>query len=256
MLWRQLLSPPLDGPDNMALDEALMARARRSGEAVLRTYVWSTPTLSFGRNQRARSEYDHDALRAAGVDVIRRPTGGRALLHHREITYSVTAPVRAGEPVVRAYVRINALLVNALATLGVPATVAEPSGRASPPTTRPCFAEPAAGELSHEGRKLVGSAQWRDDGALLQHGSILVEDDQATIPALMSAPPPRFARPATLRGILGRAPSPREMHHALAAALHTLTGVAPAPLDLDATTRADAQRLRSRYRDAEWTWRR
>ena len=76
----------------MALDEALMSRARRSGETVLRVYGWAAPTLSFGRHQRALGEYDEAALLRAGVGVVRRPTGGRALLHDREVTYSVTAP--------------------------------------------------------------------------------------------------------------------------------------------------------------------
>src|SRR6476620_9212884 len=90
--WRLLLSPPLGGPENMALDEALMGRARRTGESVLRVYAWSRPTLSLGRNQRAVGLYREQALAERGVGVVRRPTGGRALLHHREITYSVTAP--------------------------------------------------------------------------------------------------------------------------------------------------------------------
>src|SRR6476660_9009545 len=78
--WRLLLSPPLGGPQNMALDEALMARARRRGETVLRVYGWSRPTLSLGRNQRAAGMYRETALAERGIDVVRRPTGGRALL--------------------------------------------------------------------------------------------------------------------------------------------------------------------------------
>lgn len=255
MLWRLLYTPPLDGPENMALDEALMARARRSGEAVLRTYSWSAPTLSLGRNQRARGLYDEEALRARGVRVVRRPTGGRALLHAREITYSVTAPVTSDAAVGESYARINALIAGALASLGVPVGAAAPEGRSPFPTERPCFAEPARGELTFDGRKLVGSAQWRDDGALLQHGSILVDDDQSGIPALMREPPAAPPAPATLRAILGRGPSAAELHAALGSALCAQAGDA-APLELDAPTRADAARLVARYRDEMWTWRR
>ena len=255
MLWRLLLSPPLDGPDNMALDEALMARARRTGETVLRTYAWRTPTLSLGRNQRARGAYDAAALRDAGVDVVRRPTGGRALLHHREVTYSVTAPL-AQEAPARAYARINELLVAALASLGVPVAIADASGTSAPPTARPCFDEPAAGELVAEGRKLVGSAQWCEGGALLQHGSILVDDDQTAIGRFMASPGPSAPVPATLRGLLGRAPSAHEMHAAIARALEATTRRPPRHLELDAPTCDDARHLASRYRDAEWTWRR
>ena len=240
----------------MALDEALMARARRSGETVLRTYSWSQPTLSLGRNQRARGEYDEAALRAAGISVIRRPTGGRALLHHREVTYSVTAPLLARETLRTAYGRINALLVDALAALGVPVGIAAPVTRASLPTSRPCFAEPCGGELTWMGRKLVGSAQWSDEGALLQHGSILVNDDQGAITGLMRVPRAPTPPPATLYDILGRAPSQAEVHGALASAVQQSTGASPASLDLDSATRAEAARIGARYRDDEWTWRR
>src|SRR3954471_182370 len=116
--WRLLLSPPLGGPENMALDEALMARARRSGETVLRVYGWSSPTLSLGRNQRARGIYLADELERRGIGVVRRPTGGRALLHHREITYSVTAPCAHDGGLVAEYRRINLLLGSALGALG------------------------------------------------------------------------------------------------------------------------------------------
>ena len=240
----------------MALDEALMARARRTGETVLRTYAWSTPTLSLGRNQRARGLYDLDALRDAGIGAIRRPTGGRALLHHHEITYSVTAPIQADESDARLYAKINALLVNALALLGVPVQVAEGSQPAARPTTRPCFAEPARGELVHEGRKLVASAQWREDGALLQHGSILVDDDQHLIAALMTAPSAPVPAPATLRGILGRTPSVADVHATLAVALTAVLGATPDDLEAEPSLVDEACGLAVRYRDAAWTWRR
>lgn len=256
VLWRLLPSPPLDGPGNMALDEALMGRARRTGETVLRTYAWSTPTLSLGRNQRARDLYDDDALRRAGIDVVRRPTGGRALLHHREITYSVTAPVATDESVALTYRRINALLAHALLALGVPVREASPAGRSMPPTAVPCFTQPSAGELVYEGRKLVGSAQWRNAGALLQHGSILVDDDQSSIPGLMRDPTPVAAAPATLRAALRRTPTLEELHDALAGAVRAMADPAASTIQLDPGTRRDASELLRRYRDPAWTWRR
>jgi lipoate-protein ligase A len=240
----------------MALDDALLARARRTGEAVLRTYAWGVPTLSLGRNQRARGLYDLEALDAAGVGVVRRPTGGRALLHHHEITYSVTAPLVPGRSGVQLYARINALLADALDALGVAVQVAAPSRRAAAPTGLPCFAEPSAGELVHGERKLVGSAQLLEDGAALQHGSILIDDDQGRIPAFMLAPPAPARPPATLRAILGRVPRVAELHDALADAVARVERVDTRPLELDATTRADTDRLADRYRDAGWTWRR
>ena len=80
------------------MDVSLLDRARSSGECVMRIYEWSRPTLSLGRNQAARGHYDLERARAAGIDFVRRPTGGRAVLHHRELTYSVTAPAAALGP--------------------------------------------------------------------------------------------------------------------------------------------------------------
>lgn len=260
--WRLLVSPALSGAENMALDEALMTRARESGETVLRVYSWRAPTLSFGRNQAARGAYDPARATERGVEVVRRPTGGRALLHHREITYSVTAPVVNDEPLGAAYARINRLLLDGLRRLGVRELhAAEPGARAPLPTGAPCFETPTAGELVAGGAKLVGSAQYREGGALLQHGSILVDDDQTTLLAeLATRPLDGVPAPATLRQLLRRAPDVQEVADALFDAVRALEdgGARPFVADEDAlealATRAAA--LRPRYEDAGWTWRR
>jgi lipoate-protein ligase A len=256
MPWRLLVSPPLGGADNMALDEALMGRARRTGETVLRVYSWSTPVLSLGRNQRAAGVYHDGALARAGIEVVRRPTGGRALLHHREITYSVTAPTPADASTTTAYARINALLATALNALGVAARIATPATRASAPGPHPCFAEPAAGELVLGERKLVGSAQWRDGGALLQHGSILVDDDQCCIPELMRVPAAAYPSPATLRSALGRVPSVAELADALFTAVRSLEDGGAMPFEPEPETLAHAAQVATRHRDPQWVWRR
>ena len=239
----------------MALDEALMARARRTGEAVLRVYAWSRPTLSLGRNQRAAGLYDELSLAERGIGVVRRPTGGRALLHHREVTYSVTAPCAPSGTLHAEYTRINALLSSALAALGVPVVVAAPA-RSATPSAAPCFAEPARGELTLDGRKLVGSAQWRERGALLQHGSILVDDDQSSIVGFMREPVPAPPPPATLRDALGRAPVLTEVSDALFRAVRTLSDPDARPLVLDDELSREANDIAARYRDDAWTWRR
>src|SRR4029079_9952012 len=126
--WRLLSVPPRDGAENMARDVALMNRARETGEIVFSVYGWRQKTLSLGRNQRAKGCYDLDRMREMGVDVVRRPTGGRALLHHREVTYSVTAPIRQGDSLRDSYERINRISLMGLQQLGVRASVAEPDG--------------------------------------------------------------------------------------------------------------------------------
>ena len=240
----------------MALDDALLARARATGETVLRVYTWAAPTLSLGRNQRARDAYDVERARAEGIDIVRRPTGGRALLHHREVTYSVTAPVDPALPLRESYAAINRLLLDGLWRLGVPASVAAPAGRAPAPGLAPCFEAPVAGELVHGGRKLVGSAQWREDGALLQHGSILVDDDQGRIAELARGAVPPAPPAATLRGALGRAPEVSEVSAALFAAVIALADRAATHLDDLAALDDAARAARSRYTDDAWTWRR
>ena len=253
MQWHFLRTPPDDGALNMARDEALMRWSARTGHAAFRVYGWSSPTLSLGRNQRARGCYNLDAASARGIGIVRRPTGGRALLHHREITYSATLPARDPAEAAAAYEFINGVLLDALDALGAPAAMAT-GARAVAPGLRPCFDAPSAHEIAIGDRKLVGSAQWRHDGALLQHGSILVADDQHLIGELMIEPPPGTTSAATLSEALGRAPGLDEAADALRAALAAKVRVSEfADRDaLDAATRE----LLPTYLDPEWTWRR
>lgn len=268
---RLLVTPPARGAENMALDEALLARARGNDEVVVRVYGWARPTLSFGRNQSALGRYEAARLADRGVDVVRRPTGGRSVLHWREVTYSVTAPLDmlapAATSVRLAFARINRLLVTALGTLGVDAWEAVPTRRTPRPDGAPCFETPTGGELvvMQEGtaRKLVGSAQWQEDGALLQHGSILVDDDQRELAALGAAGRAAGAgdvtpmpAPATLRAALGRAPSLEEVADALHQAVRALEDPCATVLLVDATLRDAARARLARYEDVAWTWRR
>lgn len=256
MPWRYLVTPPASGAENMALDEALMERAAASGEWVLRVYSWSQPTISLGRNQTARDRYDLDAIRRRGIAVVRRPTGGRAILHDREITYSVTAPVSDAGDLRASYARINTLLVDALRRLGVRAQVAAARDRTVAPGMTPCFDMPSAGELVVGDRKLAGSAQWRGDGGLLQHGSILVEDDQGTLSELARVPLPPPPRPATLASALGRVPAVRDMAAALIASLRAREDPHASELAPEESVRARTRDLVVRYLDDGWTWRR
>ena len=255
-IWRLLLTPAAGGAENMALDEALMARARETGEFTLRVYSWATPTLSLGRNQSARRVYDLERIRARRLNVVRRPTGGRAILHYREITYSVTGPADDAGDLQGSYTRINRLLAAGLERLGVRTELAAPAGRALPPGPAPCFDVPSAGELVLDGRKLAGSAQWRSDGALLQHGSILVEDDQSELAELTVEPQRAIPAPATLAAALGRTPSPADVADALSDAVKDLEDPNAGELLLEPEIRARADALVVHYEDDAWTWRR
>lgn len=241
----------------MARDVALMRRAKETGEVVFSVYGWSQPTLSLGRNQRANGCYDRERMQSMAIDVVRRPTGGRALLHHRELTYSVTAPLEFSASLRESYERINRILLSGLQQLGVGASVATGAGAALPPTDIPCFAAPSRGELISDGRKLVGSAQWRDDGALLQHGSILIEDDQSMIRLFSVAADAReqIPMPATLTDSLGRAPEVTEIAEMLFDSVRELEDSAAEPLDESEVLAATLREV-PHFENELWTWRR
>ena len=265
--WELRLDGPRDGATNMATDLALLDRARETGVATLRLYGWDRPTLSFGRNERAIDRFDAALLAEHRVAVVRRPTGGRALLHDREVTYSVTAPLSASTAA-DAYRAINALLGRALARLGVRVTVAPRAGRPLRPEGAACFAEPAAGELVVGEAKLVGSAQVIETDTLLQHGSVLLDDDQSRI-AELRAEGPRpgagsglrtatatgLAPVATLRSALGRTVIASEVTAAIAEELEdAVTSVRVA--ESDGGISASVAAHRARFLDPGWTWRR
>src|SRR6266550_9417506 len=255
--WRLLIAAPCSGAENMARDTALQDRAARTGETVFSIYSWSRPTLSFGRHQPATSLYDLQRIRAADVDAVRRPTGGRAILHHREVTYSVTAPANDAAPLRETYSRINLILQTGLRQLGVSVEPASPSQRAVAPTARPCFETPGKGELVARGAKLVGSAQWRDDCSLLQHGSILVDDDQSTLPGFVvgvDAVSESVPVPATLHALLGRSPDAAEVASAMFDAVRLLEDADASEL-AEGDVRDEALKHVPHFLDEDWTWR-
>ena len=240
----------------MAVDEALLRRAARTGEACYRVYAWASPTVSLGRNQPAHGCYDLSRANARGIGFVRRPTGGRAILHHREITYSVAAPIAAYGSLSESYHTINRLLLEALRSLGIEARESEGSHRAPVPSATPCFDSPVAGELVAGGRKLVGSAQVRDGDAFLQHGSILLDDDQDLLADLLvrhetSTPP------ATVRDLIGRSITVQEFADTLASAVDAHHRQPTRLMELDEPLLDDVRSLvRTRYALADWTWRR
>ena len=252
--WRLVDTPPAPGAWNMALDEALAGSVRGGGAPVLRFYRWSPPCLSLGRNQPAEG-YDRAAIEAMGLDVVRRPTGGRAVLHDRELTYSVAVRDGAlGSPRM-AYAAVNRALLAGLALLGVPAALHGRGGeRAPPPSLAPCFGRPVEGEVTAAGAKLVGSAQRRWAGVLLQHGSIPLEDDQSAVAGLLREPGPVARPPATLAALLGRVPVWDALAAALAEGWRAALGVELAPGEATAEELRSAAELRSRYEDPAWTW--
>jgi lipoyl(octanoyl) transferase len=242
----------------MAVDTWLLDRARRTGESVFRTYQWLRPTLSLGRNQTAAGRYRREALARHNIQVVRRPTGGRAILHWRELTYSVTAPTSGLDSLQADYGRINSVIVLALETLGARPEVVSGGGRTRKPDLQPCFAEPSAGEVvvraGDRTGKVVGSAQYREEGALLQHGSILLHDDQPLLVELAGDDAGQTYSLA-LSEVLGRDVSPVEVTTALFDAVRDRLDRAAAPLDFAGIPEA-ASVYEGHFADSLWTWRR
>jgi lipoyl(octanoyl) transferase len=236
----------------MALDEALMEGVRGGGPPVLRLYRWRPACLSLGANQPARGLYDAAALSRLGCDVVRRPTGGRAVLHDRELTYAAILPDRLLGSPRAAYQSIHRALAAGLGRLGVRAELRPPPGARAPrPSSDPCFAEAVEGELVVGGAKLLGSAQARRGRVLLQHGSLLLEDDQTRFAELgMTAP-----ATATLHGALGRSVPWEELVAALRGGWEAEHGAPCRPDAPDEGETAASERLHSRFADEGWTWR-
>lgn len=175
----------------MAVDEVLLEGvAGGATPPTLRFYEWTPPCLSLGYFQPI-DVVDVDGCRALGVEVVRRPTGGRAILHDRELTYSVALPASVlghDGGVLPSYYRLSLALQDGLRRLGVPATLAPESAAGGPVHGPACFDRPSAHEILLRGRKLVGSAQMRRGGGILQHGSILIEPRIAKLRACLRLP--------------------------------------------------------------------
>jgi lipoate-protein ligase A len=179
---RLIYSPPQNGIINMATDQAIMeAVGDRRSEPTLRFYSWQPACLSLGYTQRAR-DVDFARVQRMGWDVVRRPTGGRAILHTDELTYSVSLPQDhelARGDILASYQRLSVALQHGLEKFGLHSQQApRKKGGANSPV---CFETPSAYEITADARKLIGSAQVRRQGAVLQHGTLPLHGDIARI---------------------------------------------------------------------------
>jgi lipoate-protein ligase A len=253
MNWRSIESGPLRGAENMAHDQALLEGVQAGGPPVLRFYRWAPACLSLGRNQVvARREEVAAAVAARGFDLVRRATGGAAVLHDRELTYSVAVPVGVLGAPRETYLAINRALVEGLRGVGVAAEVAgavhagetgdhghraTARSGATPPVAweNPCFQAPAPGEVVVRGLKLVGSAQRREGRTLLQHGSLLLAGDQGVVAECLAgvaglagaaAGLPGDAVGASDMGDTGSATPPANARHEIVAAPSGFTTLA------------------------------
>jgi lipoyl(octanoyl) transferase len=187
-MWELIIDPAIDGKSNMAIDTALFEEVVSSSipRTIVRFYQWSRPTLSLGRNQKIDKGVDADYCAAHGIDVVHRPTGGRAVLHDDELTYAVISNDSSyfGDTIYGNYKAVSEALCLGYNTIGVPAVLAPDTKRISAfanGADLPCFMSPSKYELMAAGRKIAGSAQRRIRNTFLQHGSLPITCDRKAL---------------------------------------------------------------------------
>lgn len=199
-VWRFIDSGNCSPSFNMALDEALLDwHSEGKIPPVIRFYGWDPATLSIGYFQKVEKEIDLDAVKAHGLGFVRRPTGGRGVLHEHELTYSVIVSENHPEmpkTVTEAYRVISEGILKGFHQLGLEAYFAVPKtdeerSALKNPRSAVCFDAPSWYELVVEGRKVAGSAQTRQKGVILQHGSILLDLDEDKLFSLFKYPSDR-----------------------------------------------------------------
>jgi len=186
--WDLIIDGALDGVSNMAIDAALLEEVGESADpkTIVRFYQWRRATISLGRNQKIENAVDQEYCDRNGIDVVHRPTGGRAVLHDDELTYAVISNDSScfGDTIYANYKRVSEALCDGFQRVGVPAVLAPETRKVPVPRNGadpPCFLSPSRYELTVDGRKVVGSAQRRVKNTFLQHGSMPITCNRETL---------------------------------------------------------------------------
>jgi lipoyl(octanoyl) transferase len=212
-IWRLLITPPSHGAWNMAVDEAVLDSTERAeSPPTVRLYSWDPPCLSLGQAQPI-ADVDMDRLQANGWEIVRRITGGRAILHTDELTYSVAGPAlepRLAGSVLESYNRLALALLEALRALGLPVEIQTDKQESSGVPNPICFEVPSTYELTVHGKKLIGSAQARRKAGVLQHGSLPLGGDLTRICQVLFFPDENARQSASQR-LLARATTVTEV---------------------------------------------
>ncbi len=248
--WFLVDDAPASGARNMAVDEFLLKRMEDEGGApVLRLYSFSPPGITIGYHQDAATAVDMEAAASQGVDVVRRITGGRALLHDGELTYSVTA--RTGPPfgqgLAETFTVIAGVIVSALRSFGIAAELGcARHASAESPMTSPCLVSTSRHEITAGGKKISGSAQRRTGSAFIQHGSILMRSGSERIEGFLSGGWDGLAEMiTTFEAETGESRADAELRRRIAGMFGEAMGGEPEPLafseaDLQSIGRAEA----------------
>ncbi len=265
--WRLIISPPLDGATNMAIDEAILYALREgNGQPTLRFYQWQPACLSLGYNQKS-AEVDEAACQRLGYTWTRRATGGKAILHTDELTYSLITTKddpRIVGGILRSYQVLSEGLLRGLHRLGVSAKQAEKREQPRTKADRQgpvCFDTPGRYEIVWQGKKLIGSAQLRRKHIVLQHGTLPLQGDLKRILDVLHLSDAARAhqeavlpqRATTLEVASGRVIPFAEAAAAIQAGLGEVLNLSfePAPLSKEEQAHADSL-YRTQYADDTW----
>ena len=265
-LWRLLITPPARGAWNMAVDEAVLEHiGRGSSLPTLRLYAWHPACLSLGHAQPF-AEVDRTRLKERGWEVVRRATGGRAILHTDELTYSVIAPnnePRVAGSVLESYNRLAQALLLGVRRLELPVEMKEGKANGSSPVNPVCFEVPSTYEITVHGKKLIGSAQARKKEGVLQHGSLPLTGDLSRIcralafeneAAREDASKRLLTKATTVESVLGRAVSWEMAAQAFIHAFETQLGLCFEREELSASESRRAEELmKKKYDHPSWT---
>lgn len=187
--WRWISDGRQTAEENMAVDSALLADCERGRiPPTVRLYGWSNPAITVGYSQKAEAELNVERCRELGIAIVRRPTGGRALLHTNELTYAVVAPVSISpfnRGLKATFQVVSEALLMGLQGLGIHGDINMGKQRSEPVRSPACFASLNHCEITVEGKKLVGSAQKRTSKVFLQHGSVIIESDHKLFASLL-----------------------------------------------------------------------
>ncbi|MFS0903295.1 biotin/lipoate A/B protein ligase family protein [Priestia aryabhattai] len=273
--WRFIDSNNRSPYYNMALDEALLEwHSKGEIPPTIRFYGWNPPTLSIGYFQKAEKEINFDKVKELGLGFVRRPTGGRGVLHDEELTYSVIVSEEypnMPKTVTEAYRVISEGLLEGFRSLGLEAYFAIPRSEEEKnslknPRSSVCFDAPSWYELVVEGRKIAGSAQTRQKGVILQHGSILLEIDEDKLFSVFNYPNDRVkermqrafrSKAVAINAIAGRKISIEEAKEAFYKGFASALDIDLEPYTLSEEEEAYVEELaRTKYGLDEWNFKR
>jgi len=243
----------------MAVDEFLLSRLANAPDTCLRFYQWERPTVSLGCSQDAARAVDADFCRRLDMDIVRRITGGKLVLHDREVTYALVSADGSlfARTVTESYRRISQALTLGLRKMGLDPELAGPPPDDYKQGALPCFSYPGRDELQVAGRKIVGSAQKRTGNKFLQHGSIPLEHNEALLRSVTRLPEEgERMRMTSLSELLGRPVSFEWAVERLLEGFVEFLGVQFERQSFTPEEREAVRRLqRQKYEDPAWTFR-